>query len=220
MKYNNIFFDLDGTITEPAMGITNAIIYALDKYGIKVEDRTSLYKFIGPPLRDSFREVYGFDKDKAEDAVVYYREYYAEKGILENEIMPGIKDALIRLKNAGCKLFVATSKPEIYAEQILEHLGLLQYFDIVAGSLLDGSRDKKELVIEYLLKEIEAAGLDCSKSIMIGDRNFDIEGAKVCGLDNMGVTFGYGDREELQKAGAMYIVDSAQEMTECILNPS
>ena len=216
MRYDNILFDLDGTITEPVMGITNAIIYALDKYDIKVEERSTLHKFIGPPLRDSFKEFYSFDDAKAEEAVGFYREYYAKDGVLENDIMPGIKEALVTLKDGGCKLYVATSKPELYAKQILENLGLIQYFDIVAGSTMDGTRDKKELVIEYLLNQID--NLNREKTIMIGDRKFDIEGAISCNLHHMGVTFGYGSREELEKSGAMYIADDASDMCKIILD--
>ncbi len=219
MRYKYIFFDLDGTITEPALGITNGIIYALDKFGIRVTDRTSLYKFIGPPLRDSFKEFYGFDEAKVERAVTLYREYYADRGIIENEIMPGIREALVSLKNAGCKLYVATSKPEIYAKKILEHIGLDSYFDIVAGSQLDGSRDSKELVLKYLL---EISGIDNTddaklSTVMVGDRKFDIEGAKAVGIEHIGVTFGYGDRAELETAGALKIVDTAKELTDYIL---
>ncbi len=217
MRYDNIIFDLDGTITEPAMGITNAIIYALDKYNIKVEDRSTLYKFIGPPLRDSFKEFYNFDDEKAEEAVRFYREYYSVKGVVENDIMPGIEESLNILKDAGCKLYVATSKPEYYAKQILENLGLVQYFHIVAGSTMDGSRDKKELVIGYLLEQIGKEDIALDRCLMVGDRKFDIEGAVNCNLHHMGVTFGYGSREELLDAGAMYIVDTAKEMTDIIL---
>ncbi len=220
MKYKHIFFDLDGTITEPVVGITNAIIYALGKYGIGVSDRTTLYKFIGPPLRDSFMEFCGFSAEKAEEAVRYYREYYSVDGILENDIMPGMEEAICRLRNAGCHLYVATSKPEKFAKEILEHLRLSDYFDIIAGSLMDGSRDKKELVIAYLL---EQAGIgDSAESIydivMVGDRKFDIIGARHFGMDNIGVTFGYGDREEFLACGAMKIVDTAAELADYILS--
>ncbi len=218
MRYKYIFFDLDGTITEPALGITNGIIYALDKFGIEVTDRTSLYKFIGAPLRDSFREFYGFTEEEVERAVALYREYYSDKGIIENEIMPGIEEALASLRNAGCKLYVATSKPEIYAKKILEHIGLDSYFDIVAGSQLDGSRDNKELVLRYLLETSGINHVDgISSTVMVGDRKFDIEGAKAVGIDHIGVTFGYGDKLELETAGALKIVDTAKELTEYIL---
>lgn len=220
MRYKNILFDLDGTITEPREGIINAMLYAFGKYGIKVEDRTTLYKYIGPPLRDSFREFCGFDDAQTEDAVRYYREYYSVDGILGNDIMPGMEAAFVRLKAAGCHLYVATSKPEIFAKQILEHLGLADYFDMVAGSSMDGSRDKKELVIEYLLKQtgIGTEREALKDTVMVGDRCYDIVGAQHFGMDNIGVTFGYGDREEFLACGAMKIVDTAEEMTEYILS--
>lgn len=220
MKYKHVFFDLDGTITEPVVGITNAIIYALGKYDIKVLDRTTLYRFIGPPLKDSFMEFCGFPEEQAEEAVRYYREYYSVDGILENDIMPGMEDALERLKSAGCHLYVATSKPEKFAREILEHLELADYFDVIAGSSMDGSRDKKELVLTYLL---EQSGIGTSTDairdvVMVGDRKFDIIGAKHFGMDNIGVTFGYGDREEFLACGAMKIVDTAMEMADYILS--
>lgn len=219
MKYKNVIFDLDGTITEPAQGITNAIIYALGKFGIEVMDRTSLYKFIGPPLRDSFREFYDFSEQEVSNAVAFYREYYSTKGILENSIMPGMEQALVKLKAAGCRLYVATSKPEIYAVQILEHLKLADSFDLIAGDLLDGSRGSKELVIQHLLDSsgISADICGIKNTVMVGDRRFDIIGAKGLGMDNIGVTFGYGDREELEACGAMYIADTAEEMADYIL---
>ncbi len=220
MRYTNIIFDLDGTITEPEEGIVNGVIYALSKFNIDVEDRKSLHRFIGPPLRDSFRDFYGLTEGETEAAVKYYREYYSVNGLVENELMPGMKNALITLNNVGCKLYVATSKPEIYAKKILENLGVLHLFQVVAGSLLDGSRDKKELVIAYLLDEA-GIRLDSNykdKTVMIGDRCFDVEGAKAMGLDNIGVTFGYGSREEFVQAGAMKIVDTAEEMTEYIIS--
>ena len=220
MRYQYVFFDLDGTITEPVIGITNAIIYALNKYNIKVSQRSTLHRFIGPPLRDSFKEFYGFSEEKAEEAVAFYREYYAEKGVMENEIMPGMEDALKSLKAAGCKLCVATSKPEIYAKKILENLKIDHYFEVIAGSLLDGSRDKKELVIEYLLDKIHISSSENirSKTVMVGDRKFDIEGAIATGLDNIGVTFGYGDKEEFQLAGAQVIFDTPEDMVQYILD--
>ncbi len=218
-KYDYIVFDLDGTITEPALGITNAIIYALGKCNVEVEDRTSLYKFIGPPLRDSFQEFYGFDRAKAEEAVSFYREYYSVNGLVENELMPGIAKCLDSLAKAGCKLYIATSKPEEFAKKILENLNVLHCFDIVAGASMDGSRDKKELVMGYLFGQMKNRYLDFSldKAVMVGDRHFDINGANYFGMDSIGVTFGYGDREELESAGATIVVDSAEELLNYIL---
>lgn len=214
MRYKNIFFDLDGTVTEPVMGITNAIIHALNKFGIEVTDRKQLYKYIGPPLRDSFMEFNGFTKEQAEEAVLAYREYYGEKGILENDIMPGMEQALEKLAAAGCRLFIATSKPEIFAIQILKYLKLDGFFDIIAGSLLDGSRDKKEDVIKNLLDRsgIGASREEMENTVMVGDRKFDIIGARHFNLDNIGVLFGYGDKTELDEADAMLIVNTAEEL--------
>ncbi len=219
-KYKYILFDLDGTITEPFKGISGGIIHALNKFGVKVPDNSTLRKFIGPPLRDSFRDFCGFTAEQAEEATTYYREYYSVRGLEENEIMPGMKDVLKSLNEQGCKLYVATSKPEKYAKIILDNLGLLSYFDIVAGASFDGSRDKKELVIEHLLQQIKDKYPDFNlvQTVMVGDRHFDINGAKYFNMDSIGVTFGYGDYEELSQAGATYVVDAAEELMDVIVN--
>ena len=169
--YKYVFLDLDGTITEPEEGIINGVLYALSKFGITVEDRTTLYPYIGPPLRDSFREFHGLSEEEAEQAVLYYREYYSTKGIYQNGIMPGMEAAFQTLQERGCHLYVATSKPELYAKQILEHLKLDGYFDIIAGSTFDKSRDTKAAVIEYLLAGIAADQGKPSMDdiIMVGD---------------------------------------------------
>ncbi len=218
MKYKYVLFDLDGTITEPFKGISNGIIYALDKFGIMVEDKSTLRKFIGPPLRDSFRDFCGFSDEQAEEATTYYREYYGVKGLEENDVMPGMDRALEKLYNQGYKIYLATSKPEKFAKIILENLGLLQYFDIAAGASFDGSRDKKELVIEYLIEQIKSKNSDfsISEAVMVGDRHFDIAGAKYFNMDSVGVTFGYGDYEELKSAGATFVVDSSEELVRVI----
>lgn len=217
-KYKYILFDLDGTITEPFLGISNGIKYALDKFGIKMEDRATLRKFIGPPLRDSFKDYCGFDDEQAEAATIYYREYYGVKGLEENEIMTGMDKTLETLCNKGYKLYLATSKPEKFAKIILEKLGLLKYFDIAAGASFDGTRDKKELVIEYLLEQIKERYSDFSitQAIMVGDRHFDINGAKYFGMDSIGVTFGYGDYKELNDAGANFVVDEAMSIVDVV----
>ncbi len=217
-KYKYILFDLDGTITEPFLGISNGIIHALEKFGIEVEDKTSLRKFIGPPLRDSFRDFCGFSEEQAEEATKYYREYYGVKGLEENEIMPGMDKALNTLYDKGYRLYTATSKPEKFAKIILENLGLLKYFDIAAGASFDSSRDTKKLVIEYLLQQIRSKqpDFDISQAIMVGDRHFDINGANYFGMDSIGVTFGYGDYQELKEAGATYIVDEAMSIVDVV----
>ena len=208
--YKYIFFDLDGTLTDPGEGITKSVEYALNKYGIQVEDRRSLYKFIGPPLNDSFSEFYGFDEEKAMEAVSFYREYFGVTGLFENEVYDGIVSVLETLKERGMHLLVATSKPEEYSVRILEKFDLIKYFDFVCGATMSGSRVKKADIIAYAL---ESAGVkDKSEVLMVGDRHHDIDGAKVNRLASMGVTYGYGDRAELEEAGADYIVDAPMEI--------
>lgn len=207
----NIFlFDLDGTLTDPGTGITNSVAYALAQYGIQVEDRTVLYPFIGPPLRESFMKFYGFSEEKAEEAVWKYREYFSDKGLFENEVYPGIKEMLGGLKNAGARLFVATSKPTGYSKQILDHFELSEYFEDIQGSTMDGSREKKADVIAYLLNVNHIQ--EKEEVIMIGDRRQDIDGAKENGLDSCGALYGYGSRDELEEAQADYIAENVEEL--------
>lgn len=214
MDKKYMLFDLDGTLTNPQEGITNSVAYALEQYGIHVEDRSSLNKFIGPPLKDSFMEYYGFAEDRAEEAVWKYREYFNEDGIFENKVYPGIPQMLQRLNDQGKILIVATSKPTVYAKRILERFELSQYFADVQGSEMDGRRTKKEEVISYALEQNQIT--DNAQAVMIGDREHDIIGAKKCGLDSIGVLFGYGSREELEGCGAGQIVDTVQMLEDLL----
>lgn len=209
-----MLFDLDGTLTDPQEGITNSVAYALEQYGIHVEDRSSLNKFIGPPLKDSFMEYYGFAEDRAEEAVWKYREYFNEDGIFENKVYPGIPQMLQRLNDQGKILIVATSKPTVYAKRILERFELSRYFADVQGSEMDGRRTKKEEVISYALEQNQIT--DNAQAVMIGDREHDIIGAKKCGLDSIGVLFGYGSREEMEGCGAGQIVDTVQMLEDLL----
>lgn len=207
----NIFlFDLDGTLTDPGTGITNSVAYALDKYGIEVSDRSVLYPFIGPPLRESFMKFYDFSEEKAEEAVWKYREYFSERGLFENEVYPGIPKMLEALKDKGARLFVATSKPTGYSRQILEHFNLLDYFEDIQGSTMDGSREKKADVIAYLLEMNQIS--EKADVVMIGDRKQDIDGASANGLTSVGVLYGYGDRRELEDAMADHIAGDVVEL--------
>lgn len=209
MKYRYLFFDLDGTLTEPGLGITNSVMYALDKFGIKVNDRTELYKFIGPPLVDSFKEFYGFDDAKAWKAVEYYREYFSEKGLFENSVYEGIKELLEQLFNEGYELYVATSKPTEYSIRILEKFDLIKYFKYVSGSTMDEKNSSKAMIIEHALQVSKA---DKNDVLMIGDRHHDIDGAKANGIASLGVLFGYGSLEELRVAGADYIAEKVNDI--------
>ena len=209
-QYQYLFFDLDGTLTDPGEGITNSIIYALEKFGISVKDRAELYPFIGPPLVDSFMKYYGFSHEKAMLAVEYYREYFRDRGIFENTPYEGITNTLKALKDAGKTLVIATSKPEPFAKRIVEHFGFSEYFSLVAGASFDEVRSEKWDVIEYALSSIGIT--DRKTVVMIGDRKHDIIGAKKTGLDSVGVLWGYGDREELTEAGADHIVERPQDL--------
>lgn len=211
--YNTVLFDLDGTLTNPGQGITNSVAYALKKFGIEVEDRQELYKFIGPPLYESFMKYYGFSQEKAETAVSFFREYFRDTGIFENEVYGGITDLLDEIKNSGRRIILATSKPEEFAKRVLSHFGLDKYFDFVAGATMDSSRVEKSDVIAYAIKESGCTG---ENAVMIGDRLHDILGAKENGLDSIGVLFGYGSREELEEAGADYIAETVEEIIKFI----
>ena len=213
-KYEYCFFDLDGTLTNPEFGITNSFMYALNKYNISVSERTELHKVIGPPLMDSFQRFYNFSNEEAKVAVDYYREYYKDKGIYENEVYLGIPQLLEQLQKNGKKIVLATSKPEHFAKIILDYFDIAKYFTFVAGANLDETRTKKDEVIEYAL---ESCGItDMKKVIMIGDREYDVIGARKFGIDSIGVLFGFGTIEELQAAGATYIVETVQEMLSTI----
>ena len=208
--YHSILFDLDGTLTDPAEGITNSVMYALKQYGIEENDRTKLYSFIGPPLVDSFMEKYGFSEEKAREATTYFREYFREKGIFENVPYEGMTECLAALKQRGRTLILATSKPEVFAKMILERFGFAPYFDYVFGASMDETRTRKDEVIAYALS---GAGIeDPSDCVMVGDRKHDVLGAKANGMDAVGVLFGYGSREELTEAGACYIAETVEDI--------
>ena len=208
--YHYILFDLDGTLTDPAEGITNSVMYALKQYGIEENDRTKLYSFIGPPLVDSFMEKYGFSEEKAREATAYFREYFREKGIFENVPYEGMTECLASLKQRGRTLILATSKPEVFAKMILERFGFAPYFDYVFGASMDETRTRKDEVIAYALS---GAGIeDPSDCVMVGDRKHDVLGALANGMDAVGVLFGYGSREELTEAGACYIAETVEDI--------
>lgn len=213
--YTHIFFDLDGTLTDPKEGITNSVAYALASFGIH-EDPDRLTPFIGPPLIDSFMEFYHFDGPTAQKAVEKYREYFSQKGIFENRAFPGALPLLSQLKEAGKTVCLATSKPEVFARQILEHFHMDGYFDEIVGSCLDGTRTKKGEVIEEVFARLGENCPDKAMCVMVGDRLHDIHGAQENGLDSIGVTFGYGSQEELTQAGATHIAHSFEELAQIL----
>lgn len=210
-----ILFDLDGTITNPKLGITKSFQYALNSRGIVIENLDDLTKHIGPPMHQSMKE-YGFNDEEAIELIDKYREYYSVTGIYENEVYEGMEELFQRLKQSGKKLYTATSKPEHFAKIIMEHFGLDSYFDDICGATMDSSRSEKADVIRYAL---EKNGItDLSKVVMIGDRKHDIEGANKVGIASIGVLFGYGSRQELTIAGADRIASTVDEIFDVIMD--
>ena len=215
-KYEYIFFDLDGTLNDSGPGILNSFTYAIEQMGGKVEDRSQLKKFVGPPLRTSFEESLGYSPEDADKAIGFYREYYHGKGgRFECEIYPGIRELLAKLKSEGKKLIVATSKNEYGAKVVLEHFELDKYFDFIAAAN-DADRQHKTEVLAYAVEQIGVKEL--SKAIMVGDRENDITAARNIGMDSIGVLFGYGDEPELTTAGATFLANSAEDILNIIMN--
>lgn len=216
-RYDNLLFDLDGTLTDPAKGITRSVAYALQKFGIHVSDMQQLYCFIGPPLDDSFKIFYGFDNEQAQQAVHYYRERFSTCGWHENKVYDGIPDLLSSLKKAGYRLMVATSKPTPFAIRISDYFKLSTYFDFIAGSGLNGERHNKADVINYALDCCHIT--DLARTAMIGDRKHDVEGARQVGIDCIGVLYGYGSRAELENAGVHRTAASIEVLKEILCSP-
>lgn len=214
-------FDLDGTLTDPREGITKSVQYALSKKGINEPDLKKLEDFIGPPLRESFAKKYGMSEEEAKEAVAFYRERFAPIGVLENRIYEGIPELLSELSKQGVKIAIASSKPTVFVNKILEHFDIAKYFDVVVGSELDGKRDAKEAVVEEALRQLGILELPQDKKkiycAMIGDRKFDMQGAKAHGLTGVGVRFGFAVEGELEAEGADYIAETVEELQQYLL---
>lgn len=216
MQFDTILFDLDGTLTDPGLGITNSILYALQKAGMGAPPRRELYQFIGPPLLKEFQRVYGVTPEQAQRLLDDFQVYFQRQGLFENAVYDGIPEMLEKLRSAGRRLILATSKPEPFAVQILEHFGLRRYFDVTAGSSMDEtSRATKGQVIAYALER--AGSADRRRTVMVGDRLHDVLGARENGLASMGVLYGYGSREELQEAGADWLAETVAAAGELLL---
>lgn len=210
MKQTYLFWDLDGTLTDSGPGIINSVKYTLRKMGKEIPSEETLRKFIGPPLIYSFREYCNMSEEEAQLAVKTYREYYAVTGLFENKVYEGIEPVLKKLQKLGKKLVVATSKPEKFSVQIIEHFGLNGYFEVIAGSSMDESRNTKEAVIRYAMQQL---GIEEPQEVlMIGDRKHDVQGAKQCGIDCVGVLWGYGSEKELKSAGAVAVIEKPEQM--------
>lgn len=214
MKYRYFIMDLDGTVTDPRMGITKAVAYALKQYGFIIENLDSLCDFIGPPLTESFQQYFGFSEEQSKEAVLKYREYYIPYGIYENHLYEGVEHLLENVVKHGGRIILATSKPQILAEKILRYFQIDKYFDYVSGSNMDLTRYGKGEVIEYALKEMH---IHSENAIMIGDRKHDIIGAKENNLATIGVSYGYGCSQELIDAHSDYIVHNVCELEKLML---
>lgn len=215
MNFEYVLFDLDGTLTDPKDGITRSVAYALEKLDAASLDEQTLESFIGPPLLDSFCTICGFDQPKAEKAINFYRERFKQIGMYENRVYPGIESLLSLLKEKGKKLAVATSKPTVFADEIVSHFNLKQYFEVIVGSNLDGTRSVKNEVIREALKQLS---LPPKQSVvMIGDRKYDIIGAQKEGISSIGVSYGYGSQEELELARPTKIVSDIQQLEEYLM---
>ncbi|WP_294751826.1 HAD hydrolase-like protein [uncultured Ruminococcus sp.] len=211
--YTTLLFDLDGTLTDSTEGILKCLVNAIEQMGFEVPEDTN--KFLGPPIRQSFAEFCGMNEEQTAQAVKIFRERYSKVGLFENRVYDGIPEMLERLKNGGKRLMVATSKPQVYAIRIFDRFGLSQYFEFVGGAELDGSRDYKDEVIEYVLAQTGIT--DRSSVLMIGDRRQDVLGAHKTGIKCMGILWGYGSTEELTEAGADYIAETPDKAAEAIL---
>ncbi|EJS02702.1 HAD family hydrolase [Bacillus mycoides] len=215
--YTTFLFDLDGTVTDPKKGIVNSVLYALEKVGIEELHVSELDSFIGPPIQQSFVERYNMNEGEVERAVFYFREYLKQRGLLENSVYEGIPNLLKQLKDTGNRLFIATSKPTIFARQVIEHFQLTNYFEDIIGSNLNGTRIKKEEIIAHILQQNE--GLNKEEVVMIGDRKHDIIGANHNGIASIGVLYGYGSENELIEVSATYIAKDIEELHHfCIEN--
>ncbi len=208
--YQYILFDLDGTLTDSREGITKSVQYALDKMGIHEPDLKPLERFIGPPLYDEFRRSYGFDDAEAKQAIDFYRERFGVVGWKENLLYDGIPELLKALTEAGKTLSTASSKPAFFVDKIVKYFNIEQFFTVVSGATLDGSIGTKTQVVQQALERLNVQ--DRSQAVLIGDRLHDAEGARACGIDCIGVTFGFGSREELESAGANHVVDRVDEL--------
>ena len=211
MDHKVILFDLDGTLTDSGEGIINCAVFALEHFGLPVPSREELRSVVGPPLFDSFRR-FGVPEAQLGEAVTVFRSRYNPIGIYENHPYPGIRELLETLKSRGYKLCVATSKPEVMAERVLNHFDLARYFDTVCGASMDESRSSKDEVIAYLLAQNDQPG----SMVMVGDTKFDVLGAAAHGIPTIGVSWGYGEVEEMKAAGAAAIAGTPQELAELL----
>lgn len=209
MRYKAVIFDFDGTICDTGEGILKSAKFALDYYNIEAPEYTELTYFIGPPLLVTFQEKFGVDAATADKLVKKYRERYTNKGLLESKMYDGIKELLVKLKKEGIKLGIASSKPQDYIEALLDHNTIKSYFDVICGVSFSADCESKANIISRCLKELETAG---NETLMVGDKSYDINGAKANMIDSVGVMWGYGSRVEFAGAGAKFIAQKIDDI--------
>ncbi len=209
-KYDVIAFDLDGTLTNPERGLIASFEYAFKKMGIEYGPRESLKRFIGPPIYEEWQREFGFTPEESARALLIFREFFSVYGWWDNELYGGVPEMLSSLKAAGKKTVLATSKPEIFAKKIVKLFDIERYFDFVGGAATDKTRDKKHEVLKYSLDSIGVT--DYSSVILVGDRIYDAEGARMLGIDSMGVLYGHGSREEIESSGFTLIAETVSDI--------
>lgn len=215
IKYDAVFFDFDGTIADTGVGIFNSVSYAIAAMGFPPLPDDRLRTFIGPPVFDSFRRELGMNEEEAAKAVEKYRERYSESGIFQLDVYDGIEKLIKELKNSGIKVAIASSKPEKFVKRLIDYLKIGNLIDFIAAPESDKAPDKKTVLVERAVKHF---GVEKSRALMIGDRYFDIDGANGAGVESIGVTFGYGSREELEKAGSTYLADNSEDIRKIIFS--
>ncbi len=215
LDYDYIFFDFDGTLCDSASGIMECIERTLREMGAEIPERSTLFRYIGPPLEQTFGVDFGFKGDDLDEVLRVFRANYREIGVVMHNMYDGVPEMLDKLKRGGKKLAIATSKREDFAQQICNSYGITDLFEILAGSTEEESRQTKEGVIEYIIRQLGIN--DRSRILMVGDRKFDVYGAKKTGIDCMGVLYGYGSRQELAEAGALYIAETMDDISKQIL---
>ena len=214
MRYTHVFIDLDGTVVDSSHGVTSSVAYALQKSGVTPPPTRELTCFIGPPLLWSFAKFYGMNEEESKRAVEYYREFYSGGGIFDCRVYEGFEELLKSLNDRGIHCVLATSKPHVYANEILENKGLAKYFCFVSGPEFDGTRDAKSEVIAYAMEQLGLT--DPSKILMVGDRDHDTKGAAINGMDSVGALWGFGDAEELLSTGAKAVFETPKDLQEAL----
>ena len=214
-KYDVIAFDLDGTLTNPERGLVASFMYALGKMGVDYGTKEDLKRFIGPPIYEEWQSVFGFTPEESSEALLIFREFYSVYGWWDNEMYQGVPEMLNRLREAGKKIILATSKPEIFARKVLNLFDIAKYFDYIGGADTDKTRDKKHEVLSYSMASLGIT--DTSKVILVGDRVYDADGARECGVDSLGVLYGHGSREEIENSGFNYICENVEDIAKILI---